>query len=347
MSVSSIYKFVIDDVVKNIRQEFINEGIDEQIMGDLQKLWEAKLADTQVLQNEDEFTNYTDIPPAFTSPHRDFPQLPIPNAAPSPSQHDILNPSLVLSSIRQNVYSSSTLIPTSEITGADVASLSHYQPEPRLPSVASITSPINHQTDLGRPQPYMPPVAPWQAISAMPKVNPVRNMTNTTSSTSSSSSNNRLPPATALTGNVAQARGTKRTHSNITNITPQEESTSATPLKKQKTNTPNRAPNKKATTQKGNNTKLKSEPITQLDGQDDYDDVEFESPEVEEGVDLGPDLDDKDNEEEDETAENLVLCQFDKVTRTKNKWKCVLKDGIMHLKGRDYVFHKANGEFEW
>jgi len=185
----------------------------------------------------------------------------------------------------------------------------------------------------------MPPVAPWQAINIMSKVNPVRNMSNTTSS--------RLPLATALTGNVAQARGTKRNHSNIANITPQEESTSATPLKKQKTNTTNRVPNKKTTAPKGNNTKLKSEPITQLDGQDDFDDVEFESPEVEEGVDLGPDLDDKDNEEEDETAENLVLCQFDKVTRTKNKWKCVLKDGIMHLKGRDYVFHKATGEFEW
>lgn len=340
MSVASIYKFVIEDVIKNIRQDFINEGVDEQIIGDLQKLWEVKLAETQVLQNEDEFTNYTDLPAAFTNPHRDFPQLPIPNAGQSPSQHDVLNPSLVLSSIRQNPYSSSTLIPTSEITGADVSSLPHYQPEPRLPSVASITSPINSQTDLGRPQPYMPPVAPWQAINIMSKVvNPVRNMSNTTSS--------RLPLATALTGNVAQARGTKRNHSNIANITPQEESTSATPLKKQKTNTTNRVPNKKTTAPKGNNTKLKSEPITQLDGQDDFDDVEFESPEVEEGVDLGPDLDDKDNEEEDETAENLVLCQFDKVTRTKNKWKCVLKDGIMHLKGRDYVFHKATGEFEW
>jgi len=334
MSISSIYKFVIEDVIKNIRQEFINEGVDEQIIGDLQKLWEVKLAETQVLQNDDEFTNYTDIPHAFTPPHRDYPQLPIPNTSQSPSQHDVLNPSLVLSSMRQNSYSSATLIPTSEITGADIASLSHY-PESRLPSVASITSPINNSTDLGRPQPYMPPVASWQPMTAMSKANSGRNIITTS----------RLPPANALTGNVAQARGIKRNHSNITNTTPQEEPTSA---KKQKTNTTNRAPpNKKATTPKGNNAKLKSEPITQLDGQDDYDDIEFESPEVEEGVDLGPDLDDKDNEEEDETAENLVLCQFDKVTRTKNKWKCVLKDGIMHLKGKDYVFHKANGEFDW
>jgi len=95
------------------------------------------------------------------------------------------------------------------------------------------------------------------------------------------------------------------------------------------------------------NTKLKTEPLTQVDGHDDYDDVEFESPDGEEDKDLGPELDDKDNEEEDETVEHLVLCQFDKVTRTKNKWKCTLKDGIMHLRGKDYVFHKATGEFEW
>jgi transcription initiation factor TFIIA large subunit len=31
----------------------------------------------------------------------------------------------------------------------------------------------------------------------------------------------------------------------------------------------------------------------------------------------------------------------------KNKRKCNLKDGIMNLNGRDYLFHKATGEFEW
>lgn len=35
------------------------------------------------------------------------------------------------------------------------------------------------------------------------------------------------------------------------------------------------------------------------------------------------------------------------VTRTKNKWKTTLKDGVMRLGGRDYVFHKGLGEFDW
>jgi transcription initiation factor TFIIA large subunit len=85
--------------------------------------------------------------------------------------------------------------------------------------------------------------------------------------------------------------------------------------------------------------------------------------------DLGSDLDDEEGEEPD--TDNIALCQFEKVrvvcrvscraalqvlnaacehvqvTRIKNKRKCNLKAGVMHLNGRDYLFNRANGEFEW
>ncbi|OAY64307.1 hypothetical protein ACMD2_17661 [Ananas comosus] len=35
------------------------------------------------------------------------------------------------------------------------------------------------------------------------------------------------------------------------------------------------------------------------------------------------------------------------VTRTKNRWKCTLKDGIMQINSRDILFNKATGEFEF
>ena len=41
---------------------------------------------------------------------------------------------------------------------------------------------------------------------------------------------------------------------------------------------------------------------------------------------------------------NRTLCQ---VARVKNKWKCTLKDGVMSVGGKEYVFHKGTGEFEW
>ncbi|KAH7838588.1 hypothetical protein Vadar_028692 [Vaccinium darrowii] len=57
-------------------------------------------------------------------------------------------------------------------------------------------------------------------------------------------------------------------------------------------------------------------------------------------------LDDLDQGEELNT-QHLVLAQFDKVTRTKSKWKCALKDGIMHINNDDILFNKANGEFDF
>lgn len=69
-------------------------------------------------------------------------------------------------------------------------------------------------------------------------------------------------------------------------------------------------------------------------------------------------------------TDNVVVCQYDKVielifclkdpvlyyffnfftnqiTRSRNKWKFYLKDGIMNIGGKDYVFQKSNGDAEW
>jgi transcription initiation factor TFIIA large subunit len=58
------------------------------------------------------------------------------------------------------------------------------------------------------------------------------------------------------------------------------------------------------------------------------------------------DLDDLD-QGDDQNTSHLVLAQFDKVTRTKSRWKCTLKDGIMHINNKDILFNKATGEFDF
>jgi transcription initiation factor TFIIA large subunit len=111
----------------------------------------------------------------------------------------------------------------------------------------------------------------------------------------------------------------------------------------------------------------------QLDGtgppMDDDDDEDDDS--EAEGNDVGDELDDDDdddgNEEgrddpnplcsdddvsEDEPAElfdteNVVVCQYDKISRTKNKWRFTLKSGVMNIEGHDYVFSKATGDADW
>ncbi|CAH2255086.1 TFIIA-alpha and beta-like factor [Pelobates cultripes] len=46
-------------------------------------------------------------------------------------------------------------------------------------------------------------------------------------------------------------------------------------------------------------------------------------------------------------TDNVIVCQYDKIHRSKNKWKFYLKDGVMCFGGKDYVFSKAIGEAEW
>ena len=88
------------------------------------------------------------------------------------------------------------------------------------------------------------------------------------------------------------------------------------------------------------------------EGPEDFGDVETSSDE------------DDDDEEEDEEGDegngngdarkkkkkktdgsdykgDTLLAQFDKVTRTKNRWKCVLRSGVLKLGGREALFQSA------
>lgn len=67
---------------------------------------------------------------------------------------------------------------------------------------------------------------------------------------------------------------------------------------------------------------------------------------------IGSDLDDSDEDEMEGNVdadgnEDMILCLYDKVQRVRNKWKCVLRDGVASIDGRDYVFSKLSSELEW
>lgn len=88
--------------------------------------------------------------------------------------------------------------------------------------------------------------------------------------------------------------------------------------------------------------------IPQVDGPVDSSQQHPSLNDVSNDDELGSDLDDdRDEEAELNELEDFVLCTYEKVTRTKNKWRGILKNGIVHIRGRDYVFNRANFEFEW
>ena len=104
------------------------------------------------------------------------------------------------------------------------------------------------------------------------------------------------------------------------------------------------------------------------DDDDDSDDDDIDPDgEEDEGVEEEPLASDDDISDEDPSdlfeTHNVIVCQYDKITRAKNKWKFHLKasrspnmfktvptycqDGIMNLNGKDYVFQRAHGDAEW
>ncbi|KAF9050055.1 transcription factor IIA, alpha/beta subunit-domain-containing protein [Panaeolus papilionaceus] len=72
-------------------------------------------------------------------------------------------------------------------------------------------------------------------------------------------------------------------------------------------------------------------------------------PSVHDSEAINSDLDDSDTEGDNDSDEgaagesDIVFCTYDKVARVKNKWKCILKDGMIHINGKDYLFAKCTG----
>ncbi|KAF7938427.1 uncharacterized protein EAE98_000765 [Botrytis deweyae] len=91
--------------------------------------------------------------------------------------------------------------------------------------------------------------------------------------------------------------------------------------------------------------------LPQTDGLGSDDDDEKVKDELDEDA-INSDLDDpddglNDDDDDDESMGHIMLCMYDKVQRVKNKWKCVMKDGVLTVNNKEYVFHKATGEYEW
>ncbi|KAJ4297063.1 transcription factor IIA subunit alpha [Collariella sp. IMI 366227] len=108
-------------------------------------------------------------------------------------------------------------------------------------------------------------------------------------------------------------------------------------------------PLKKATKTRGvSGIKGKVDGPAQVDGPDDNikDEDEYDEDAINSDLD-DPDDDREDDEDDDDAMGHMMLCMYDKVQRVKNKWKCILKDGVLTVNGKEYVFHKATGEYEW
>ncbi|CAN1231394.1 Transcription initiation factor IIA subunit 1 [Linum grandiflorum] len=83
-----------------------------------------------------------------------------------------------------------------------------------------------------------------------------------------------------------------------------------------------------------------------LVAQNDVPDDDDEDEPLNENDDDEEDVDDVDQGDE-VNMQHLIVAQFDKVSRAKTRWKCILKGGIMRMNNKDILFNKATGEFDF
>ncbi|KAF9897218.1 transcription factor IIA subunit alpha, partial [Lobosporangium transversale] len=322
--------FVIDDVITNVRRDFEDMGVDETILHELQRSWENKVAQSRVTSFQ---TSETSAPADnFPFEESSYDQPVTTSAAPSAPAAPATTASASAASATQNAGSApapSTAPPASATYNYRV----EQTPAANLPNVASGTLPGDN-SNVGRPQQHVPPRPP----------------TSNNSNTNSSNNNNISLPGGGRNGNSDASNIPQTDGSNdITELefmsTVEMDAYLERRFKEAKAEQlSGQAPGEMTFTltlsdraaRKAKRDGFEGFSIGQVDGEDDEDD----------DTGLGSDLDDSDNDMDDE-SDNIVLCQYDKVSRTKSKWKCVLKDGIMLINGRDYLFHKANGDFEW
>lgn len=309
--VTPLYKTVVDDVINNVKEVFLDEGVDEQVLQELKQLWEGKLAASKALE-----------------PMVERPEAQMPN----PAMSILLQQphGQVQAQIQQGYISrGAVLTPTS-------------QPVQQQAFPMSISTSQGELTGAAAAATMALPLGLFQQQLAALGAGQGGNIT--------------LQAA----GN-GQFIAVQNINGRQTAITiPQQFVQNQGTLHAQHVAGVNQVQQVQQVQQgqggiiqlDGNGDTSSSEDEDfDNDDNDDENDEDQNDDDAEQGEEEEPLNSADDVSEEDPTelfdAENVVVCQYDKINRNKNKWKFHLKDGIMNLNGKDYVFQKANGDAEW
>ena len=52
-------------------------------------------------------------------------------------------------------------------------------------------------------------------------------------------------------------------------------------------------------------------------------------------------------EKKEYNKQNFILSVAERVFRRNNKWRVILKDGILNIDGKDLLFNSCKCEFAW
>uniref|UniRef100_A0A8B9RLZ0 General transcription factor IIA, 1 n=1 Tax=Astyanax mexicanus TaxID=7994 RepID=A0A8B9RLZ0_ASTMX len=372
--VPKLYRSVMEDVINEVRELFLDEGVDEQVLMELKTLWESKLMQSKAVdgfhteeqgalqvQQQVQQVQQTQQP---SQPQ----QVLLPPAQQAPQQQVIVQDSKILQHMGATGMSAAATAATLALpTG--VAGVGPYQQ--LITSQGQILQVVRAANGAQYIiQPQQPIMVQQQVLPQMqpggvqaPVIQQV--LAPLQGGLPQQTGVIIQPQQIVLTGNkvqqnaqVMQAAMAAQAGQGAAQIQAQGQPQPQVQSQQQQPQ-PQTQPQQAAQQQ--------PPMMLQVDGagdtsseedeeeEDEYDEDEDEDKDKdgaedgqveEEPLNSGDDVSDEEDQELFDT-ENVVVCQYDKIHRSKNKWKFHLKDGIMNLNGRDYVFSKAIGDAEW
>lgn len=365
----SMYKWVVDDVVKNVREEFLNEGVDAHILEELKHLWESKIVNTGALARPSKHAAADPPTPAHhreagKQTHHASPQQPPQQQQRAASHHTTpqsttqvevavlpQGPRVQTSSSSSVAMASSSgqftlpggspqgvaaqfippvMVGSNSATASGLAAAAGAQSIPMMVQVQTPQGPVmipiqqlvalqqRQQQLMNQRQPPQQQRLPAQQLDQT----------------------DGLPPLVAASSDVGLSQKRDQESDAPKCSATQEDSPSVLPVGVA------HRPTRVLVQLDGTGGVSSSEEESEENDESSDEDVEEEAGPEDDPLNSDDDAGSENNEEEGE-VESTIVCQWEKVYRVKAKWKFQLKDGIMHVGGHDYVFHKASGEADW
>ncbi|XP_006460728.1 hypothetical protein AGABI2DRAFT_192339 [Agaricus bisporus var. bisporus H97] len=320
--VPSIYRTVIDDVIANIKSEFDEYGVSEEVLAELQSKWETKVIASHVAEFESPPQPQQPVAPPHPPAHPAYP----PHAMHMMQTHYAANP---YAAMAPPPATGQTQVKSEPVDTRYMLASNYYAPSlsgpnmnrtlpPPVPTaphpggqagILSFPGPGQTPLPVSTARPYVPPA------SAQPQAN-----------------HQSSPPVNGHASSAAGGQSAPAAQQRIPQVDGPSESSG----------------------DEGSPEPTGYAPRTSHPSLPQPGSVQPSQAAVAKDEEaINSDLDDSDTENEAEAEEggtgdtDIVFCTYDKVARVKNKWKCILKDGMIHVNGKDYLFAKCTGEFEW
>jgi len=362
-SIAEIYKGVISDVIAQVREAFLDENVDIDVLQQLKKEWEEKVIASGCVEMDGASTSRNT---ANTAPMRPVKQM-------SSSQQG--SGGRVAAQHSQVVHQPHAQMPTNAMMMSNDQQHVIVRPHPQQLQYLQPNANIQFQNlhslqfqgaTLSHGAAAAQAVLPTGAIAfASAQGIPTRLSTHYMIPTGMQPSGIMLVPANAQSQPVSLAtmRGVKAEASGMSQPLHQLDGAGGysqempTASKRMKRSAPGKVLEQldgglgmsDSSSEEEVDEEEEDDPLRRIADRIGGDGAGEDDEQIHEEDPLNSDDDQSDDEDMSTLfqADSVVMCQFEKVHRARSKWKFTLKDGIMHLQGKDYCFQKCSGEAEW